>query len=67
MKTCIQNSFAADGCFTTIRSDDMQLSAQLDATQFVDNTVAIAEGVEIDENVEELALISDAESGDESD
>ena len=67
MRTCIQNSFATDGCFSTMRSDDMQLAMQLDSTQFVDNSVAVAEGVENNENADEMGFISDDESGDESD
>ena len=37
----------------------MQLAAQFDATHFVDNSVAIQEGVEINENIENLYFVSD--------
>ena len=50
-----------------MRSDDMQLAMQLDSTQFVDNSVAVAERVENNENADEMGFISDDESGDESD
>lgn len=67
MKTCIQNSFASDGCFSIMRSDEMQLAAQFDTTQFVDNSAAIEEGVENNENIENLDFVSDDDIDDESD
>lgn len=67
MKACIQKSFATDGCFEIMRSDEMQLAVQFETTQFVDNSVAIVEGVENNEDVDNLGFVSDDGSGDESD
>ena len=61
MKACIQKSFATDGCFTMMRSDEMQQSIQLDAT------LPIAEGVKDDENVEEMDFDAAAGRGNECD
>ena len=54
MKASIQKSNASDGPFTTMRSNDMQLAMQLELTPNIDNSPAISEEVERDENVEEL-------------
>ena len=45
----------------------MQLAVQFETTQFVDNSVAIVEGVENNEDVDNLGFVSDDGSGDESD
>ena len=54
MKACIQKSFATDGCFEIMRSDEMQPAVQFETTQFVDNSVAIVDGVENNEDVDNL-------------
>jgi hypothetical protein len=54
MKACIQKSFANDGFFTLMRSDDMQLAAQLQVNLAVVDSPAISDEVENDENVEEV-------------
>ena len=67
MKACIQKSFATDGCFAMMRSDVMQQSIQLDATLPDVPSPAIAEGVEDDENVEEMDFEAADGGGNECD
>jgi hypothetical protein len=54
MKTCIQNSFACDGCCGIMRSDEMQLTVQFGTTQSVHDSIAIEERVENNENVDNV-------------
>ena len=45
----------------------MQLAVQFETTQFVDNSVAIVEGVANNEDIDNSGFDSDDGSGDESD
>ena len=51
MKLCILKSFAVDGLFTTMRSDDMQLTMQLEVSLAVENPLDIVAEDEKDENI----------------
>lgn len=53
MRTCIQNSFANDGCFALMRSLEMQQNAQIDGTIILQEH-PVPEGVEEDEIEEEI-------------
>ena len=66
MKACIQNAFAVDGCFRAMRSPEMQLIAHLDQAHIVDDS-AVIEGVEADENFQELAADSGADTDSDRD
>ena len=54
MKVCIRNSFANDGCFSQMRSSEMQQNCQIKGTAILEEFPAPPEGVEDAENVEEV-------------
>ena len=62
MKLCIQKSFADDGLFTIVRSDDMQLAIQLEVSLAVESPLFIVAEVENDENIEDFNFASDSEN-----
>lgn len=59
MKASIRKSFESDGFFTEMRSSEMQLMVQMEGASLVEEDPAI-EGIEDEENVEELDADSDA-------
>ena len=61
MKLCIQKSFADNGFFTIMRSDDMQLAMQLEVSLAVENPLVIVADDEDDENIEEFNFADDSE------
>ena len=56
MKACIQKSFSDDGFFGIMRSDEMQQPMRVEFPLPDEDLMAIADGVENDENIEELAF-----------
>ena len=64
MKTCIQNLFASDGCFTIMWSDEVQHPLRLVVAEFDQDLFAIMDD-EIDEIIEELGLVTDTDVDDE--
>lgn len=62
MRDCIRNAFAKDGLFAQMRSDEMQLSAQMERALVRDEFEDLDLGAENEEVVEEIGAISDAAS-----
>ena len=56
MKACMQKSFCNDGFFGIMRSDEMQQPMRVEFPLPDEDLMAIADGVENDENIEELAF-----------
>ena len=52
MGASIRRSFATDGFFSMMMSDDMQLAIQPNGAQFIDDSLAVSVAHESDENVE---------------
>ena len=62
MRDCIRNASAKDGLFAQMRSDEMQLSAQMERALVRDKFEDLNLGAENEEVVEEIGAISDAAS-----